>query len=392
MGMESQLSADGEDTHIFSALELTSLAIYSVELACRFFAHGISCLANAWVAFDAGLVAMGWISLFLESLGGRSNDSTDTLAPLMVMRVLRIARLARVLRLMVQFKQLWMLVRGLLRSMHTITSICVLLFIIVYVFACLGMEVITKDAKEVHWYPQEYLVLVDMYFSRLSLTMVTLVQFVTLDSVGPIVQRMVRVIPGLAIYFNTFIVIVSIALMNLITAVLVESSLQQAKQDKEMRKAHRAARMKGIFPRIERAFQELDVDNSQSLTLDEVAAAKPIVKDLLQDLVNTDNLEDLFHFLDEDDTGELSISQFCEGLAKICMEDSPLELVQIRGELRKAKANQAILSEKLDLVMDMIGSIMNKVEPMASFEAVADTERGLPMRIEERGSLMSGCA
>ena len=47
--------------------------------------------------------------------------------------------------------------------------------------------------------------------------MLTLVQFVTLDNTSEIYVPVIKHVPGLVIYFMTFIMIVSIALMNLVT-------------------------------------------------------------------------------------------------------------------------------------------------------------------------------
>ena len=65
----------------------------------------------------------------------------------------------------------------------------------------------------------------ERHFPELFVTMLSLVQFVTLDSIGSIYAPLVRKDPLLLIFFMLFILIVSIALMNLVTAVIVEGEL-----------------------------------------------------------------------------------------------------------------------------------------------------------------------
>merc|ERR1712139_26119 len=99
------------------------------------------------------------------------------------------------------------------------------------------MEIITKPQLlmtevERAEYP-EYDDLVMTFWSTIPITMMTLMMFATVDSVGGIYLPMVNHYPHLLVYFVAFMMLVSICLMNLVTAVIVENSLAQASQDKE---------------------------------------------------------------------------------------------------------------------------------------------------------------
>merc|ERR1719361_2527723 len=121
----------------FTALEHSFLVVYIIELMLRFWAIGMPCLRNNWVRFDLLLVAQGVVtSWVLQPL--MDDQGVERLGPLMVMRLLRLARLARTLRLLIQFQDLWALVRGLMSSMGTMIYTVLLLTLMLYLFACLG--------------------------------------------------------------------------------------------------------------------------------------------------------------------------------------------------------------------------------------------------------------
>jgi len=125
-------------------LEHVFLIIYTVELALRFFAFGLSALKTPWVFFDLILVAMGILSVYVvgpivsyvQSKHG-DNSVQDSMAGLLVLRMLRLFRLARVVRLLVIFKTLWVLIRGLIGSAGTISYTFCLIFLILYIFSCM---------------------------------------------------------------------------------------------------------------------------------------------------------------------------------------------------------------------------------------------------------------
>merc|ERR1719327_391309 len=143
-----------------------------------------------------GVISSWVVDPIVASLGNDS-DVKETLGPLMVLRVLRLFRLARAVRLLVQFKTLWMLVRGLISSAGTIMYTFILLFLMLYIFACLSVELIFKSEQKKHH--ADFKQLVDEYWCDLPTSMLTFVQFVNLDSAAGIYAPMIKRDPILLI-------------------------------------------------------------------------------------------------------------------------------------------------------------------------------------------------
>ena len=65
---------------------------------------------------------------------------------LLVVRGVRLLRLVRVLRMVRHFKIMWRLVYGLLTASQTILSTTALILVSLFIFACVAVELIAKDA------------------------------------------------------------------------------------------------------------------------------------------------------------------------------------------------------------------------------------------------------
>jgi len=74
-----------------------------------------------------------------------------------------------------------------------------------------------------------------------------------------------------------FILVVSTALMNLITALMVENALAQAENDKEANKLHQLAKKKKMVAELHDLFQNLDKDGSGDVDLAELLSSLPCV-------------------------------------------------------------------------------------------------------------------
>ena len=64
----------------------------------------------------------------------------------------------------------------------------------------------------------EVAALASRYFATVTVAMLTLVQFVCLDSVAAIMEPIVKARPWLALYFLLTILVLGIVVMNLVTA------------------------------------------------------------------------------------------------------------------------------------------------------------------------------
>merc|ERR1712079_742566 len=102
------------------------------------------------------------------------------------------------------------LTEGFLSSAGTMASAVVMLVLTLYIFACLGAEVVAKQT----WETKVVNEFVGERFSTLPLIMLSLVQFITLDSISGFYFPMILERPAMSIYFLALIVFVGVAVMN----------------------------------------------------------------------------------------------------------------------------------------------------------------------------------
>ena len=95
-------------------------------------------------------------------------------------------------------------------SFGTMLSTLVLLFFAIFVLACIGREVITKQDGLKYSEDEVVRSVIEDYFSTLPLLMLTLTQFVTLDSVAGIYGRLVKDQWYPVFYFLAILIVIPI--------------------------------------------------------------------------------------------------------------------------------------------------------------------------------------
>ncbi len=123
----------------------------------------------------------------------------------LILRLLRIFRVLRIISIIPELKEL---VEALLQSLARCGYVMLILFIILYIYAAIGSILFSTDDPS-RW-------------ADLGISMLTLVQVMTLSSWETVMLPMQALHPWAFIYFISFVFITAIVLLNLVIAVLVD--------------------------------------------------------------------------------------------------------------------------------------------------------------------------
>ncbi|CAJ1390045.1 unnamed protein product [Effrenium voratum] len=332
IGIDISLQQEGKDTWIPGLFEDVFLAVYTVELIMRLFVDCRGALRDPWVRFDLFLVSTGVFSQWiLEAFF----VSVSEVHVLLMLRVARLLRLAKTVRFLMRFRELWMLVQGLANSAYTMVYTILLLFVVLYCFACLILQLLYKHPMLEQ--DEAFATTVRENFSDLQTAMVTLLQFVSFDNIVLVYKPLADRDPVLLVYFILVILVVGIVIMNLVTAVIVNSSLEQAAKDKSLLQSIEEQNRKKVVAELRCMFYRLDHDCSGEVSREEISRIATHEKQILRDLTGFDDPTELFDALDLDESGELGIEEFCDGLWQVAISDSPLEIKRMQKQVEHIK-------------------------------------------------------
>ena len=193
---------DPQFSIILSYLDYAVTIFFVVELSIRFLGEEKKSefLKDGWNLFDTIIVTVSLIPM------GAGNSAL----------LLRLLRIFRVLRLISFIPELRILIESLLKSLPRIGYVCLLLFIIIYIYAAFG-SILFAEADPSRW-------------KDVGTAVITLVQVMTLSSWEQVMLPMQERFWWAWVYFYTFIALGAITLLNLIIAVLVDV-MSQAKED-----------------------------------------------------------------------------------------------------------------------------------------------------------------
>lgn len=173
------------------------LAIYVVEAVLKIYAYRCDYFKSKWNIFDFVIVLVCLVPI-----------GSLPLSP-QVARSLRIIRFFKSLRLVSGFSHMRVIVDALGRSIPGVVWTAVLLLIVHYVFAIIGIDLFRND------FPQ--------YFGTLGGALFTLFQCATLEGWPDIARTIMDLYPGAWAYFFLYIVIAAFIIVNIVVGIVVNA-------------------------------------------------------------------------------------------------------------------------------------------------------------------------
>mmetsp|Transcript_73671 Transcript_73671/g.137688 ORF Transcript_73671/g.137688 Transcript_73671/m.137688 type:complete len:459 (+) Transcript_73671:40-1416(+) len=295
----------------------------------------ISCLRqkfykDIWHVMDFAIVVCGAIDTFALSIDGEGGK----LRLLTILRILRIVPAVRLVRSWTAFKELWLLVGGLVTSIKALGWVFSMLILIIYVCAIFittevgQFDEYTKGPSydgEV-WTHTEY-------FGTVPRSMLTLFQVMTLDGwCDDIVRHVIYRQPWMAAFFVAFLFITAFGVMNVVVGVIIENTLTAAQvanaRVEQQQTAERAKAMDELQAFLE--FSDTECTGMISREEFHAAAQSTSVQRHLQAIgLEFEELEELLQLLDYEDRGHVELARFVAAMRQLVGTARRRDIVQV---------------------------------------------------------------
>lgn len=295
------------------------LLIYTLECAARAFVERGLYVCNTWNLIDLFTMLAGWCATLLASI-----------APgLMVMRILRVARLVRLGRLMISIPELYTLVSGLGSSFKAILFGSVLLVGVIVVWSIIVVEFLHPINVEIEYFQCERC---PRGFQTVFAACLTLFsQIVAGDQWSSISVPLAEHSPWTAPIMFFMMTTISLGVMNLILAVIVEKAAEARANDKARKKLAKENEREARMVELAMLCDLLDHDSNGHLNLDEMLQGFDTNETfwmLMQHFdISRSEVEVVFNVL-SGGNAEVNYMEFCQHLSAFNKRD-PLMIQQL---------------------------------------------------------------
>eukprot|EP00746_Dinoflagellata_sp_MGD_P075617 gnl/MRDRNA2_/MRDRNA2_30413_c0_seq1.p1 gnl/MRDRNA2_/MRDRNA2_30413_c0~~gnl/MRDRNA2_/MRDRNA2_30413_c0_seq1.p1 ORF type:complete len:989 (-),score=177.88 gnl/MRDRNA2_/MRDRNA2_30413_c0_seq1:106-2853(-) len=420
LGAEMDYGAN--NPYIFYVLENIFAAVFTLELIFRLHAEGRKYFMDAANILDFLLVVVSVGDVWIATPLGIGNDNMRTLS---IFRMLRLLRLARLLRLFRMFKELAIIVSGFVAGAKTLMWAGIFLLIVVYIFALISTDRFGKastceDAELAGEDPHRLLKArgvktgsvggngtaaaadtCDLYefdseigsqfklFGTVDRSMLTLYICLTEGCGFDIIRPMTFKTPWVLPYWYIFIFITSFGILNVIIGLFCENVMQTSLDSRNAIEASHETLRQARLDELNELFQEMDDDNSGSITRAEFIRA--ITEDekvmaCMEDLGLDDDAA-LFDTLDVDHTGSLSFVEFFQGMMLLSKGG---DAAKKRDLVSTYLTCQSIYNAQQDMMKTVKDTVIDTLRGFVESGPQSDT--GLPIKTPAPEKVVSECA
>lgn len=228
IGLETDANLHREYANTFHVLDMLILWIFVCEVLIKIYAEGGKpwrYFQNGWNLFDFFIVVAGFAPIIIHAITHTSGEGDlHVLAAARVIRLARALRVVRVFRLITHLRPLQILVETLLRSIPSMLYVALLMMMLFYVYAIIGVSLFAANDPA--------------HFGSINHAALTLFQCMTGDSWSDIMKiQMMAPVAGSStedhsvlapIYFVTFMIFASFIILNLVIGIIV-SAMEEAR-------------------------------------------------------------------------------------------------------------------------------------------------------------------
>eukprot|EP00930_Biecheleria_cincta_P044789 TRINITY_DN30846_c0_g1_i1.p1 TRINITY_DN30846_c0_g1~~TRINITY_DN30846_c0_g1_i1.p1 ORF type:complete len:602 (+),score=94.35 TRINITY_DN30846_c0_g1_i1:50-1855(+) len=323
--------------------------MFTIELIIRVVSEGFRYLSIHnkhldWNLFDLLLVLASWIEEILH------DSAAPQISALRVLRLLRLVKVLRIIRVMRFFRDLRIIVYGMLSSARSLLWCFLLILLLTFMWTLVVLQVLVEELPSRDQETRELLV---SHFGGTARCMYTMFLAITggLDW-GAAAEPLNKISPILGVLFMIYVGINIFCVFNVVTCVFVDKANQFTKSDIDHVVMEEMTSRQAMIEDMKAIFEEADSDTNFSLTLKEFTLYihDARVQSYFRKLglnVERDSAIALFHLIDIDRSGYITLEEFVDGCSQFVGGARQLDIARLQHDCK-------VISWQLEAVLTAI--------------------------------------
>ena len=340
----------------------TGLAIaFSLELLLRMFAQGWKFWCHTGWQLNALDSAVVLLSLIEEAGSGWSAD----LLHVRVLRCLRLLRTIRVVQTFTVFHTLRTLSNAIKESVMAFLWALMLIGLIIVMFSVAFTQGVAEFAES-GGASENRMVFLETFFCSLPMTILTLFMCVTggLDW-WDVADLMLEIGPGHGLLFMSFVSVMILVLLNIVTGIFVNDALEQSQLDRDLMAKLEMERRERDMERLTKIFARMDSARIGKITLEQflVHLDIPEVRALFSVMgLDISDAITFFESLDVDGSNDVALEEFVMGCMKLRGGAKTLDMATVLRENKRISDKLARHSTRLETQLTSLELQMTTIE------------------------------
>lgn len=286
--------------------------IYTLECATRLYVERSTFFCNKWNLIDSLTLVAGWMASSGMNIGNVA-----------VLRMFRLVRVVRAVRVLVSIPEFYLLITGLYSSIKAIIFGAMMLVSVILFWAVISVELFHPITSRLDFHQCERCA--NGFSSIFAASLTLFQQIVAGDAWGTISLPLVEAEPWTAAILFWILITISLGVLNLILAVIVERAAEARENDQEAKLKKKQQDRAKSMEELALLCANMDVNNNGMVSFDELLQGYDELPDFqrLMDVmdIKREDMETVFHVLDSDDSQEVSYLEFCQNLGAFFRRD-----------------------------------------------------------------------
>lgn len=331
-------------------VEVIFFILYWMELAVRFIGQGSGFMSSDdryWNLFDLGLAIQSTYEvLVIGLLDSRARVGNAYI--LRVLRVVKMLKMLRVLKLLRSMRQMRLILFSLIASLNGMLWTLVLVVAVLFMFSLAFVQGCGQFLRSKNATPDDFQSLKN-HWGSIGDAMLILMQSVTGGVNWAVVaEPLLQFGTGYYMLFCFYVIFFLCCVLNIITGLFVETTLQKAQHDTQWNIQHELYKKAEYIESLHALFAEMDCDNDGIVTLAQFSAhaGDPILVAFASSLgIEMTDAANLFALYSSNGTQTIDLDTFVTGCIRL--KGQPLA-IDVQNILVKQKALQQNLDDFID--------------------------------------------